>query len=144
MTLEVDCRGDDVVKFKQTKGWFKSYTGDWTFLPAPDGDGTTFKITTKIATPITAPKGMVYKKLSAALDDFGGSLNKRLQGKPKVSSTAEPNGGEPDCPRPPEDLNSEEKPEANARKLFHGPFQTKKGLEFWINGRPYYHLMKPA
>ena len=63
MTLEIDRSQHDIVKFKQIKGWFKSYRGDWTLLSDPNGAGITLKVTIELECGVFVPKGMVYSKL---------------------------------------------------------------------------------
>lgn len=133
MTLEIDRSRDDIIKFKQLKGWFKSYYGDWTLLPSPDGVGVTLKMTIEIECGMLIPKSMVYSKLGETLGQLGEILNKRLQGKtqPVAEKREQVESGE-----------QKQTPQAqskNVRKLVH-IFQTKKGLEVWVSGRRY--LMK--
>lgn len=132
MTMELDCCAENKIKFRQIKGWFKSYAGDYTVLPAPDGTGIVFRITLDADAGMFAPKGMVYSKLTAMLDKFEGALKIRLQ----HCAAAEPcavivpsqhHGSRPSAPQPPR------------RKLAH-LFSTRHGLEVWIAGRP--HLLR--
>ena len=59
MTLQFDCRDVNAIRFRQTKGWFKSYQGEYMLLPAPDGTGTTVKITTELESGMMVPRSMV-------------------------------------------------------------------------------------
>jgi ribosome-associated toxin RatA of RatAB toxin-antitoxin module len=141
MTLELNWSQEDAIKFRQLKGWFKSYKGNWIFLPAPDGNRTSLKITTEVECGMLIPKGMVYTRLSESLDLFGEALNKRLQGKKRGAAQKE-EALESTAQKLPLQVGSEPaSPGMNARKLVH-VFQTKKGLEVWISGRRY--LMKSA
>ena len=73
MTMEFNRLSNDIIKFKQIKGWFKSYQGDYSLLPSPDGAGVTFKITTELESGMLVPKSMVYIKLAASLGEPSGT-----------------------------------------------------------------------
>jgi len=140
MTLQFDCRDASTIKFRQVKGWFKSYQGEYALSPSPDGSGTTVKITTELESGMMVPKGMVYTKLSAALAQLEEALNTRLgtqtgrstQGRAPIAAAA---------PRAAAARSTGAPAAPTRRKLGH-VFSTRDGLEVWVGGRPY--LLRPV
>jgi ribosome-associated toxin RatA of RatAB toxin-antitoxin module len=133
MTMELDRSQDSTIRFRQLKGWFKSYAGDYTVLPSPDGKGSTFRITLEVESGMLIPKGMVQNKLAATLDLLEQALKKRLaehaaavapqpRGEARIASV-------PAAPR--------ETPTPTRRRKLAHVFPTRRGVEVWIAGRPY-------
>jgi hypothetical protein len=146
MTLQFDLRDVNTIKFRQVKGWFKSYKGEYALTPSPDGSGTTVKITTELESGMMVPKGMVYTKLSATLAQLEEALNNRLgvhgarpssQGR-DVKASSGPAAPRAATARP---IEAQAKPASRRRKLGH-VFSTRDGLEVWVGGRPY--LLRPV
>lgn len=139
MTLQFDCRDVNTIKFRQVKGWFKSYQGEYALMPSPDGSGTTVKITTELESGMMVPKGMVYTKLSATLAQLEEALNNRL-GAQAVRGTKAPlaTASRAAAAKP---VETQAKPGVSRRKLGH-VFSTREGLEVWVGGRPY--LLRPV
>ena len=137
MTLQFDCRDANTIKFRQVKGWFKSYQGEYALLPAPDGSGTTVKITTELESGMMVPKGMVYTKLSATLAQLEGALNNRLGAPAARAGKPAPTAAPRAAVRPAEPQRT---PGISRRKLGH-VFSTRDGLEVWVGGMPY--LLRP-
>jgi len=143
MTLQFDCREVNSIKFRQVKGWFKSYQGEYALTPSPDGLGTTVKITTELESGMMVPKGMVYTKLSATLALLEEALNNRLgvqAARPSQGREAKAQIGTAG-PRAAAARPIEAKPALSRRKLGH-VFSTREGLEVWVGGRPY--LLRPV
>ena len=141
MTLQFDCRDVNTIKFRQVKGWFKSYQGEYALTPSPDGSGTTVKITTELESSMMVPKSMVYTKLSATLALLEEALNNRLgvqAARPSPGREAIGTAGQRAATRPTE---TTPKPAVSRRKLGH-VFSTREGLEVWVGGRPY--LLRPV
>lgn len=139
MTLQFDCRDASTIKFRQVKGWFKSYQGEYALSPSPDGSGTTVKITTELESGMMVPKSMVYTKLSATLAQLEEALNTRLgtqagrssQGRAPIAAGPRTAAARPaQTPATP-----------TRRKLGH-VFSTREGLEVWVGGKPY--LLRPV
>jgi hypothetical protein len=141
MTMELDCCEENRIRFRQVKGFFKKYAGDYTVLPAPDGNGTTFRITLEVDAGMLAPKGMVYNKMGAMLDQFEHAFKKRISEcapMPLALPTPAPvvearSGASVVSSRP---AASDAQQSAARRKLAH-VFPTRRGLEVWVAGRPY-------
>jgi hypothetical protein len=137
MTLEYLRVQDNLFKFRQTKGWFKSYSGDWTIMPPPDGVGIIWKVAIVLDPGMMVPKSMIYAKFGETLDLVEQRLNQRLQGRKPATA---PGPAEAVAQRPVAQAVVEAaKPAARAKKLAH-VFQTKQGLEVWVSGRR--HLIK--
>jgi ribosome-associated toxin RatA of RatAB toxin-antitoxin module len=138
MTMEFDFSQGHAVRFRQTKGWFKRYAGDYTFLPVPDGAGTILRITIDHESGMLIPKGMVHAKLSASLAQLEEALRRRIQARPREAAPA---GGS----RPPAaagDAGPGATAAAAAAAERRPPtlahvFAARGGLEVWIGGKPY-------
>ena len=134
-TIEVDARQDSAIHFRQIRGWFKSYSGNYTFLPAPDGNGTTMRMVIEVDCGILVPKGMVYGKLAANLDGVAEALARRIDQRPDRLPASAPSNISPRAQtaylREPQVAQS-----VRARTLVHA-FITKRGWEVWIGGKPY-------
>ena len=128
-----------MIKFRQVKGWFKSYQGEYALMPSPDGSGTTVKITTELESGMMVPKGMVYTKLSATLAQLEEALNNRL-GAQTVRGTKAPLATAPRAAAA-KPVETQARPGVSRRKLGH-IFSTREGLEVWVGGRPY--LLRPV
>ncbi len=133
MTLELDRSQESTIRFRQLKGWFKSYSGDYTVLPAPDGKGSTFRITLDVESGMLIPKGMVHNKLAATLDLLEQALKKRVAERATVRGPDAK--GKAQVVRVPAEAHEAQPPPAR-RKLAH-LFPTRRGLEVWVAGRPY-------
>jgi hypothetical protein len=139
MTLQFDCRDTNAIKFRQLKGWFKSYQGEYALLPAPDGSGTTVKITTELESGMMVPKSMVYTKLSATLAQLEDALNRRLgvqAARPALARDARAMAAAGARAAAAKRIEPEARPAVTRRKLGH-VFSTPHGLEVWVAGRPY-------
>ncbi len=134
MTVEFDAAAPNIVKFRQLKGWFKSYRGEYAMSPAPDNAGTTVKITIELETGAFVPKGMVYSKLSANLAELGDVLARRVLQQPAAVNRPAAAA----APAAARIMAAPVVPEARTitRTVAH-LFSTAKGLEAWIDGRPY-------
>jgi len=139
LTLEFDLSKENIIKFRQLKGWFKAYQGDWTLLQSPDGVGMIIKITLTVECGRFVPKGMVYSQLTQNLTQLGVAFNKRLQSKMHLSTGKVE---QPELTDQKQFLHVCRKgasTRTNARKTIN-IFQTKEGLEIWLSGKRY--LMK--
>jgi hypothetical protein len=139
MTLQFDCSEPNAIRFRQTKGWFKSYQGEYTLLPTPDGTGTTVKITIELESGMMVPKGMVYTKLSATLGLLEEALNKRISA--HAIPSAQPGAATRVNQAPETAVRARgaglAEPKRPRRKLAH-IFTAPKGLEVWVAGKPYF------
>lgn len=140
MTMELDCCDENKIRFRQLKGWFKSYSGEYTVLPAPSGSGIVFRVALEADAGMFAPKGMVQSRLGAMLDQFEQALHKRVQHCAPAAQSAPAAVAEP---RARGSLLAPARPAAPAaaiarprRKLVH-VFPVRGGVEVWIAGRPH-------
>jgi Polyketide cyclase / dehydrase and lipid transport. len=124
-TLEFDLSREGIIKFRQIKGWFKSYEGNWTFMPATEGAGLILKISVMLETGKFVPKSMAYSKAVRGLSLLGDALNKRLKDK-KISVAEKFERQEPIAQKPlPHDGSKEICTETGTRRSIC-IFQTKK------------------
>lgn len=138
MTLQFDCSNENTIQFRQLKGWFKSYQGEYALLPASDSSGTTIKITIELESGMMVPKGMVYTKLSATLGQLEEALNRRLSARANRASSPENLSSGPSL-APAVRVAAGPLPlaiVATRRNLGH-IFETSRGFEVWVAGMPY-------
>lgn len=134
MTLGISFEHENLITFSQIKGWFKSYRGEWAFLPSPDGQGTTLRITLHIECGVFVPKSMVHRKLSHGLTQLGDALNSRLPGKPGGVSETTVSQTPTDRELTP-DRHPTDKSRAGQKPVHI--FYTKSGFEIWVSGKRY-------
>ena len=132
MTMQFE-RSPNAIQFRQVKGWFKKYSGDYAFLPTPDGSGTTVKITIDLESGMMVPKSIVYAKLSATLAELEEALTKRVREHARRPTA--PTGAAQAAPAVAQRAAGAA-PQAPARKLAQ-IFATPTGVEVWVAGRPY-------
>jgi hypothetical protein len=136
MTMQFE-RGPNAIQFRQVKGWFKKYYGDYTFLPTPDGSGTTVKITIDLESGMMVPKSIVYAKLAATLGELEQALAKRVrEHAPRSTAVPKPGAGASLAAPGFAHRDTDAAAQTPARKLAQ-IFATPTGVEVWIAGRPY-------
>ena len=140
-TLEFDMRNEGIIKFRQIKGWFKTYEGDWTFLPSADNVGITIKITMMVKCGMMVPKSMVFSQLTQNLVLLDTAINKMLQNEERPATEKTEQLHQTPQKQLPSVCSKEADTEIIARKSIN-IFETKEGLEIWISGIRY--LMKAA
>ncbi|GAX59165.1 oligoketide cyclase/lipid transport protein [Candidatus Scalindua japonica] len=135
-TIEFDLTTENSIKFRQIKGWFKRYEGNWTFMPATDGAGIILKISVMLETGKFVPKSIIYSKFLNNLTQLGEALNKRLAYKRSpVTGDLEQQKPIDQIPHP--TVGSEGIDTRTRAKKSICIFQTKKGLEVWLSGKRY-------
>jgi hypothetical protein len=135
MTVQFERPGPNTIQFRQVKGWFKSYSGDYTFLPTPDGSGTTVKITIELESGMMVPKSIVYAKLTATLGQLEEALAKRIGARALRPASAQAGGVAAKAVTAVARDTVAARP-APLRKLAH-VFPTPAGIEVWVAGKPY-------
>jgi ribosome-associated toxin RatA of RatAB toxin-antitoxin module len=108
----------DTIVFKQVKGWFKEFSGQWKIVKAPQKDGTQLSITSKLEVGLLIPKKLVHCHIGDFFDDFPIALHNKAK-----------------LFKMPKDLEAAEKVE-EARKILQVS-KTGKGLEIWFLGKRY-------
>jgi carbon monoxide dehydrogenase subunit G len=144
MTIEVDHSQENAIHFHQTRGWFRSYRGNYVFLPAPDGAGTTLKVSIEADGGLFVPRGMVYARLSESLEELGDALARRVSERSGSLVEGGLSTGPGVLPAGAAGHRGSAarrivRPKAGRRKLAH-VFGTPRGWEVWIGGLP--HLLK--
>ncbi len=129
MRVEFVCQGH-VISFRQLKGWFKRYEGDWTILPASDGTSTTLKVTLWPECSVLMPKSMIHTKLSENLSDFSAGLKAQLTPINRLETARTPLLTPPTS----SPMSAIAHTPTAAKKLMH-IFQTPDGLEIWLAGK---------
>ena len=137
MQLEFRHQGD-VISFRQLRGIFKRYEGDWVISPNLNGNGVTWRVTLRPEFSALFPRSMVQHMLRTDLRKLGGALNQQLQATSRVAPQTAP----PSFTAAHSHMTCMARTVGMTRKIPH-VFHTPQGLEVWIEGRPYLLPLKP-
>ena len=128
MLLEFRHQGD-VISFRQLRGIFKRYEGDWVISPNPDGHGVTWRVTLRPEFSPFFTRSMMQHIMWTDLRKLGHSLNHQL--KATDGATLQPVDTSVTNAHVDTTCSSQ-----TPRKIAH-VFHTPQGLEIWLSGHPY-------